>query len=233
MGVMAWILMVHGACHRASCWNLLGAALRGRGHLADAVALPGHETPGAAGLDDGIRTVTAWLAAGAEPAILVGHSLGGMTISGVAEVRPDRVERLVYVAALLPRDGQSAIDLADGQNFPANDATGLDDDGRLRVDPDRATALFYQDCPPEVAAEAVVSLCATDTAYVTTPVALSPGRFGRVPKTYIACRRDAAIPIAAQRAMAAHWPDVGLVELEAGHAPFLSMPERLAKAIAA
>ena len=233
MGAMALILMVHGACHRATCWDRLRTALRTSGHETEAVALPGHESPASATLGDGIEAVTARLDARETPVILIGHSLGGMTISGAAEARPDRIARLIYVAALLPRDGQSAADLAQGPGFAANDATRLDGDGRLFVDPERAAALFYQDCETEVATAAVASLCGTDPAYVTTPVALSAGRFGLLPKTYVACRRDAAIRIDAQRTMAANWPDVELVELDAGHAPFLSMPDRLAEAIAA
>ncbi len=48
---------------------------------------------------------------GGEPAILVGNSMGGIVISQAAARQPDRVERLVYVAAFLPGDGQSLMDL--------------------------------------------------------------------------------------------------------------------------
>lgn len=54
-----------------------------------------------------------------EPVILVGHSMGGMSISQAAELCPSKVKRLVYVSALLPQDGQS-VDGADSGITPTD-----------------------------------------------------------------------------------------------------------------
>lgn len=77
-------------------------------------------------------------------------------------------------------------------------------------------------------ARAVAALSPTDTAYLTTPVRLG-ANFARVPKLYIACLNDAAIGIAAQRAMIAAHPGTAVIEIASGHSPFLSMPERLSE----
>lgn len=44
--------------------------------------------------------------------ILVGHSYGGMVISGVAEQMPERISQLIYLDAMVPNDGESAKDVS-------------------------------------------------------------------------------------------------------------------------
>src|SRR5262249_60041403 len=64
------------------------------------------------GHDDNVAAVLAALDAdGAGPVVLAGHSLGGATVSQVADRRPDLVARLVYCAAFVLEDGQSADDV--------------------------------------------------------------------------------------------------------------------------
>src|SRR6218665_3432598 len=106
-------VLVHGGCHRAACWDRLIPALRALGRDAVAVDLPGHggdihADPVTKTLDDGIAPLPAAVGAVDGPVVLVGHSLGGMTISGVAERMPERIARLVYLTALVPQDGESA-----------------------------------------------------------------------------------------------------------------------------
>ena len=111
---MPRILLVHGAFGQAACWDRVIPGLRAAGHSAEAIDLPGageDQTPVAEiTLDRYARRVCEALSEG-PPAILVGHSMGGMVITQAAARCPDRIERLVYVAAFLPEDGQSLIDI--------------------------------------------------------------------------------------------------------------------------
>jgi len=66
--------------------------------------------------------------------ILVGHSYGGMVVTGVADRMPDRIKDLVYLDAFLPADGQSLYDLAGG-----NGQRGASEDWRVPR-PQRAEA---------------------------------------------------------------------------------------------
>jgi hypothetical protein len=64
-----------------------------------------------------------------------------------------------------------------------------------------------------------------------TPLALSEGRFGRVPRIYVKCRRDRAIPLPLQQLMVVAMP-CPVVSMDADRSPFYSAPDQLAMALA-
>src|SRR5438445_12470251 len=114
------MVVVHGGAHGAWCWEPLLPFLDG-----DALAVdlpPKSVRSGARRLEPvpelRTRRVGDFAAsarrdvddAGFERFVLVGHSMGGLTISEVARRAPDRVEHLVYVSCMVPPDGASAID---------------------------------------------------------------------------------------------------------------------------
>src|SRR3954447_21126153 len=103
--------LVHGAWHGAWVWERLAPELEVRGHHPVAVELPSDDV--GKGLDDYARAVADALG-DAEDVVLVGHSLGGLTVPLVPALRP--VERIVLVAALVPRPGQSLIDQLRGED---------------------------------------------------------------------------------------------------------------------
>src|SRR6202012_3115759 len=154
---MPRILLVHGAFGRAACWDRVLPGLRAAGHSPEAIDLPGageDPTPVAeVTLDRYARRVCDALADG-PPAILVGHSMGGMVITQAAARCPERIERLVYVAAFVPEDGQSLIDLT---QLP--EAAGDSVQANLVVDGDPPVATF----PPDAVRQALCH-CADDEA---------------------------------------------------------------------
>jgi pimeloyl-ACP methyl ester carboxylesterase len=165
-----------------------------------------------------------------EPAILLGHSMGGMSITAAAERAPERVAKLVYLCAYLPRDGESVLGLAAGVDpasivmdtqFSADGLSATVGDASLK-------AAFYADCSEEDIAFARGRLRPLPVQPATVPVHITPERFGRVPRVYIECTEDRAIPIANQRAMAAASPPVEVHTLMTSHSPFFSAPSALA-----
>lgn len=238
---MSHFVLIHGGCHTGGCWDEVARRLAARGSKVDAPTLPGHGREAfaagqAATLTDGIAAVTEILRTAAEPVVLVGHSLGGMAISGAAEAAPDRVRRLVYVSALYPRDGECANDAFARPEFAEASAgsTVIDASGEwVSVKPEAARTLFYDDCDDAVATAAIAALGPTHVGYMSTPVRLSEARYGRPPKLYVSCLRDAAIPLAMQRALIAGHPGTTVRELDCGHSPFLSRPDALADVLAA
>ena len=86
---MSTFVLVHGAFHGAWCWYKVIAGLEAAGHRAIAPDLPGHgldRTPmETCTLDRYVSTVVAAIEAAEEPVVLVGHSLGGVTVSQGAE----------------------------------------------------------------------------------------------------------------------------------------------------
>jgi len=231
---MAAYVLVHGAWYGGWCWEKVAPLLEAEGHRVDAVDLPGRGTnpapPAEMTLAANARHVADRALAAGEPAILVGHSMGGIVISQAAELVPESVSALVYVTAFLPANGQSLPQLGEGDeealvppNIVADGATGLCTVAEgVRVD-----ALFGE-CDPGEAAAASARLVPESLAAIAAPVAISEERAGSVRRVYVECVNDRAITIGKQREMAANRPCERVLSLDADHSPFLSRPAQLA-----
>jgi pimeloyl-ACP methyl ester carboxylesterase len=227
-------VLVHGAWHGAWCWARLRESLTEAGALSTAVDLPGRAgdtTPlEALDLDVYADRVVAAIESIEEPVVLVGHSMGGATISQVAERVPDRLEGLVYLCALLQPSGASPADLhAHDPDSELMAAVELADDAlSTSIRPDAAADLFYGDCSAEEAARAVAQLVAEPTGPATGTITTTAERWGSVPRAYVRCDLDRAVsPIEQDRMVAEVGVDV-VVELPTSHSPFLSQPDLLA-----
>ena len=114
---MANLLFVHGASANEKSWFDVPAAFKDD-HVVEVVQLAGHDKPPQSLPDTSIR-MSDYLAsidaamAGRDDWILIGHSMGGMVISQFAANHPDRVAKLVYVSAILPRAGESVSTVLD------------------------------------------------------------------------------------------------------------------------
>ena len=114
---MATFVLVHGAFHGGWCWRDVVAALRRAGHDAFAPTLTGlgersHLQSPAVDLSTHVLDVVNLLRwHDLHDVVLVGHSYGGMVVTGVADRAPERLAAIVYLDALIPADGQSALDL--------------------------------------------------------------------------------------------------------------------------
>lgn len=120
---MSTFVLIPGMCHGAWCFDDLAAALRAAGHRVLALTLSGvaeraHVLPGGVNLEthltDALAAIDADTEAG-DDLILVGHSYGGMVITGVADRIPHRVDSLVFLDAVVPRDGESCWDLVNDE----------------------------------------------------------------------------------------------------------------------
>jgi pimeloyl-ACP methyl ester carboxylesterase len=235
---MSIFLLIHGGEHGAWCWARLIPELRARGHEAPALDLPGHgddlTPPEQVTFDDYVGAILAALERLEEAPVLVGHSLAGMMISAVAERAPEKLKRLVYLAAHLPRDGDSLLSLEERNPQPCvtRHLRPVRNGAALSVVPDRVRELFYADCAHGDAAEAVARLRPEPTAPLRSVLRLTQARFGRVPRAYVMTEHDRAIPLVFQRQMVAAWPPTPTRHLQSGHSPFLSKPRCLAGLLA-
>jgi pimeloyl-ACP methyl ester carboxylesterase len=231
---MATFILVHGAWHGSWCWRRVAPLLRSRGHEVHAPNLPGHGDDRAPvhqqTLGNYTQRLTDYVGTCDGDVILVGHSLGGLVISAVAEARPARIRRLVFVTGLLPRDGDSLVRICsvDPDN-PINDASVRTPDGKcVTIDPARMQELLYPDCPAEDLALARERLGPEPLAALFGTVRVSPEHFGSVPRAYIQCAHDIPLPLFVQEQMVAASPCETVLTLESGHSPFFAAPERLA-----
>lgn len=110
------ILLVHGAWHGGWSWKKLKPLLERAGHAVYTPSLTGlgdrrHLATPEIGLDTHINDISNILdLEDLHDVVLVGHSYGGMVITGVAALMPERIGKLVYLDAFLPDDGSSLND---------------------------------------------------------------------------------------------------------------------------
>lgn len=230
---MSTYVLVHGAWHGAWCWYKVASGLERAGHTVFAPDLPSlgrDRTPIAdvslARWADGICQV---IDAASEPVILVGHSRGGIVISEVAERRPAKVAVLVYLAAFLLRDGEALLQVAqtDGTSLVLPNLIVAADGSSTTVKEDALKEVFYGGCPDEDIVLAKLLLAPEPMGPSATPVHVTEANFGRVPRVYIECLRDKAIPVALQRRMYSNLPCPKVLTMDTGHSPFFSAPAAL------
>jgi pimeloyl-ACP methyl ester carboxylesterase len=131
---MATYVLVHGGAHGGWCYQKVARRLRVAGHEVHAPTLTGlgersHLVSRDVDLDLHIRDVVQVLQyEDLHDVILVGHSYGGMVITGVADRAADRIARLVYLDAANAVNGQSLVDVA-GPLMQAARRTGKVVDG--------------------------------------------------------------------------------------------------------
>ena len=163
--------------------------------------------------------------------------MSGMVISQVAEIIPHRIERLVYLNAYLPSDGQSLFDLisennSTNQTAPIENVMLISEDKRTcGIHPNNISLLFYNRCEGELLNQVPATFPPQATLPLTEKVRLSDENYGQVPKTYICCIDDQVIPINHQRHMMKQQACNEMVQLDADHSPFLSCPEVLASVL--
>jgi pimeloyl-ACP methyl ester carboxylesterase len=111
---MATYVLVHGAWHTGAELEPTAAPIRAAGHEVHTPTIAGNK-PGDAktvGLQEAIKSIVDYLTQkNLNDVVLVGHSYGGMVITGVADQVPDRIRRLVYWNAFVPNNGESLNDL--------------------------------------------------------------------------------------------------------------------------
>jgi pimeloyl-ACP methyl ester carboxylesterase len=218
----------------------VGSRLREAGHDVAAFDLPGSaddRTPIAdVTLDSLALSVTRVLervATPDDPAILVGHSMGGVAITRAAELRPDLIGRLVFVTAMLMRAGEACVPLL--QQHSAGSL--IAQEGSMLVSETGLTAslgpgipeqLFYGQCREEDRQWALARL-RPDLALLPllTPLSVTPERYGRLPRSYVLTTKDEALLPSFQEAMIEASPCDDVRELESDHSPWLCRPEEL------
>jgi pimeloyl-ACP methyl ester carboxylesterase len=232
---MAVFVLVHGASHGGWCWERVVPLLEARGHRVHAPDLPGmgaDRTPHEELTPESWTSFLVDLMRGiAEPVMLVGHSRGGMQISAAAEAAPELVRRLIYLAAFVPRDGQNNLSLA--MEFCSAEllqgAAGAGEGQGWNAD--FARSVFYNTTEDKWVARARSMLTPEPMTTLMASISLSADRFGAVPKAYIECLEDRAIPVESQRRMQAHAAFDRIFQLPSDHSSFYSAPELLARAL--
>ncbi|UVE96502.1 alpha/beta fold hydrolase [Dietzia sp. B32] len=240
---MTDVVLVHGAWAGGWVWDTVTGPLRAAGLRPHVVELPGVGVEGVVDdgevVDLGILTdhVCALVRRLERPAVLVGHSGGGVVVTQVAERMPDRVAGVAFVAGMMLPSGMDFAALCAGLGLRAD--VGISRwlepgaGGRVTaVPPEAAAAVFFHDAPAGEAIAASRRLRPQQESARLIAPRWTVDRFGRVPRLYIEATWDRTVPIVAQRRMQQLTPGARVVTLHTGHAPQLSAQGLLSAAIA-
>jgi pimeloyl-ACP methyl ester carboxylesterase len=222
--------LVHGAFHGSWCWERLTAVLEARGHRVLTVDLPCEDPD--AGASEYADTAVEAFAAAPDDIVVVGHSLGGLTIPVIATRRP--VSRLVFLCAMLPRPGRAYEEVMRDEpdmTLPGPAGGAYEGaDGSTRWLPEAAAAYFFADCSPEITEWAGPRLRGQfwKITKEITPLAAWPA----VPCSAVIGSGDLVINPDWSRRLTPRVLGVPPIEIDSGHSPFFSAATLLAEAIA-
>lgn len=226
-------VLVHAAWLGAWQWGNVANVLKEKGHTVITLDLPGHgsdkTSPGAITMENYVKTITDILDKQEDSVILVGHSFNGITISRVAELRPEKIKSLVYLTAFLLPNGGSFFKAVEGvKGSKAVDNFYLSEDKTYAlVKEDEIQNAFAHDIPKEAFDVAKPNIVPEPSAPLMYHLEVTDAIFGSIPKYYIECTEDRAIPIEVQRSM--YKGKVKKVfTLHSSHTPNFSQPEKLA-----
>ncbi len=235
---MAVFILVHGGAHGGWCWNKIVPELESRGHRAIAPDLPGmgddHTPIGEVSLGGWGEFIARIARTAGAPVVLVGHSRGGPVIGEAAERVPEAVLGLIYLTAVLIPAGMSTMRAFAGETSNLMEKVTTTSDGLAYIfDRDAARRGFYHRAARADAEAALDRLCPEPIAPNEEPMSVTQERWGRVPRAFIECTDDRALPLAFQRRLQQALPCDPVVTLDSDHSPFLCMPGELADHLAA
>jgi pimeloyl-ACP methyl ester carboxylesterase len=228
---MATFLLVHGAWHGGWCWRHVAAALRGAGHEVYAPSLTGlgerrHLASRAIDLDTHVQDIVSILEMEDLPqVVLVGHSYGGMVVTGVADRQPQRIRRLVYLDAFVPEDGKCLLDYTVPERAAwirkEGEATGF-----VTPPPMSLWGLVEPEHLAFVGPREVRHPFGTMTQRISIRNAAA---LARIPKTFVYCSSPATGSFDQFAARFRDDPAWRFHELRTGHDAMLLMPEAVTR----
>lgn len=229
-------VLVHGAWADESAWGFVRNQLAVHANV-EVVNLPAHGADNTYGVGVGlknyVKTVTDVVNRQPGKVILVGHSMAGMIISQVAENLPNKIDKLIYVSAYLPKNGQSASGITNTflNNKPIEAFEFNQDYTLVSIKKDAITTVVCADCPPYMKETLVKYHRAEPVQGLNDKVTLT-SKFAAVPKYYISTKNDMAVPYALQQQMIKANGSVKKVfEMNTSHLPFVVQPDAFLKII--
>jgi len=235
---MSIYVLVHGAWHTGAELERVAAPIRAEGHQVHTPTLAGNR-PGDAkttGLKEAIRSIVDYLAENnLSDVVLLGHSYGGMVITGVADLVPERIRRLVYWNAFVPNDGECLNDMVPPQYVGLFEAMAAErGDGSVVLPFPIWREAFINDADLATAQKAYDVLNPHPLKTFTDKISLkvNPAEM-TVPKSYINCTEDTALPhtLPWHPRLSSKLGLFRLVQVPGSHELCFSDPQRLARSI--
>lgn len=230
---MTTYVLVHGGWHGGWCWRRVGRALVATGDDVHTPTLTGlgeraHLLSPEVGLETHILDVLGLLEfEDLRGVVLVGHSYSGIVVTGVADRAPGRIAHLVYLDAVVPRDGEGLHDRAPAQVKAYFEEQARTKGDGWRVPTGAASAEFLGLRKDEDISWVMPRLTAHPIRTFREPVRLSAD-FPQMPRTYINCIGDK--DFGQPRTIQAEGID-GYHELRTGHDAMVTASQEVARVL--
>jgi pimeloyl-ACP methyl ester carboxylesterase len=230
---MKTFILIHGSWHSSWNWHKVAPLLEKQGHKAIAIDLPGMGRDKTSIQEVKMKTTVERICRLIDSiegkVILVGHSKNGIMISQAAEYRPEKIEKLVYLAAYLVPNGKTQ------KEYSAQDTEGVlkpyvtmhEDLNAHTLRPEIYKEGLYADCDDHITELAKLLLSHEPVESGITPLQLSEENYGRIPRYYIECTEDKAVTPFIQKKMYTEIPCKKIYTMATSHSPFFSRPEEL------
>lgn len=234
-GALPPIVMVHGAFHGGWCWAAIARVLRRRGHDVFTPTQTGlgerrHLIAAARDMETFVADVLGVIECEElSDVVLVAHSYGARTITGVADRAPERIRQLIYIDGGLPVEGKSRLDSMPADQRDARINAAMEFDGGLSVPPPRASRFGVED--PALAAWLERRLTPQPLAVERSALVLSQQIGAGKPATFVRCTRPAFEGTEASARYAKSRDDWRYLEIEAGHNAIVTHPDLVADLI--
>lgn len=231
---MLTYVLIHGAGGTREAWDPVIAHLR---HPFLAVDLPGrNDKPGDLDTltvrDFAASVVDDMDARGIASAVIVGHSLAGLTLVTLAELIPERIAHLVFVNSVVPPHGKGNFDVVGAHVRKMVNDFGVAADGRS-LHPEALRHHHCNDLDEAQTREVMQGGVSEARKPLHKPISLTGLREHPLPCTWILGAIDLAVPPDTQRHSIANLTGCGcpvnVIEIEAGHMVTRSRPEELAR----
>jgi pimeloyl-ACP methyl ester carboxylesterase len=230
---MKTFILIHGSWHSSWNWHRVIPIIENKGHNAIAIDLPGMGRDktliNEVKMSSTVQKICDLIDSIEGKVILVGHSKNGIMISQVAEYRPSKIEKLIYLAAYLIPNGKTQ------REYSVQDTQGVlkphvEFDEKLQASTLKSEIYkegLYHDCDENITQLAKLLLSYEPIESGITPLQLTDENFGSVPKYYIECTEDRAVTPFIQQKMYTDTLCHKVYSLPTSHSPFFSRPQEL------
>ena len=232
---MATFVLIHGGGHGGWCYAKVAARLHDRSHRVFAPSLTGlgdrsHLLSPDIDLDTHVQDVVQLLHhEDLRDVVLVGHSYGGMVITGVADRAADRIGKLVYLDAANPKDGESLVDVAGPMMNAARQLGEVRDGIELVLLPDAESGRFYGVQDDADVAWMADRLTPHPWRCFDTPLRLAdPARVAAIPTFHVVC--EETIPTRDPEMIESARDAGRLYSIDTGHDLMITEPDFVANA---
>jgi pimeloyl-ACP methyl ester carboxylesterase len=228
-------ILIHGSWHGAWAFSKFTPFLTEKGHTVQCFDLPGSgedvHNATTVKFDDLMVAVSKAIMNAESPSVVVAHSFAGFVVARVCEELHEKVHHIYHVAAWLPSEGKSLLDLAIGYNNSDFPQAFMDcGDERLKaLNIAKAAEFFYHDCSAEDRLWAALRLRPKAAQLDLEKMPRVDLTKTLAKSTYIVCENDRVVNPISQRDMAKRFGfrDEQIKTIATGHSPFLAKPAEL------